>query len=128
MTREELLERVKKHEESCLRGKLTANFIFMIEEIMELADGVFSIKEVDGDFVIYFDREKCQFRKENTCEDLGLMIPNFSKDTGFFHDSTARDWGRNYEVAVIALELNGGGEIAWHDEPIPLDYKTSLCV
>jgi hypothetical protein len=119
MTRQELIERIKKHEAQCAGDP---NIYFGVAKVVELADGVLAVRDTDGEHTIYFDKSKCQVREGAAFDDAGLRIRNFPSDTGFMDDVTARTWQTIARAAKMTLEASSRGKIKWHDKPASVQY------
>lgn len=117
MIRQELIERIKRHEARC---SLDSDASFGVAKVVELADGVLAVRETDGEHTVYFDKSKYYVR-DSAIADISSEIRDFPIDTGFIEDVTSRNWQdvtRMLKLGFRALD----GKIKWHKEPVPVKY------
>ena len=118
MTRRELIESIRDHEDQCARDLNTS---FRVDEVMELADGILAVRDTDGEHTLYFDQSRYRSRA-GAIEDISHRIPDFPLNTGFVEDVTARSWDDIASTAELGLMRAGLGEIMWHDDPVRVQY------
>ena len=117
MTSQELFEKIREHEEACLGLPGAA---FEVVDVVELADGVLSVCDADGEYTIYFDKSKCWFQEDNRLglDDESETIRSIPEGVGFICCVTARGWPAITQVARMTLLAAGRKEIIWHEIPI----------
>lgn len=122
MTRQELVERIRKHETQC---GFVSGAEFGIAEVVELADGVLAVRETDGEHTLYFDKSKVMVR-DGAVADISSKIRDFPADTGFIEDVMSRNWQDMTRTARMGLAVAGGGsrhgKIKWYKKPVKIEY------
>lgn len=119
MTREELLAKIKQHEEQCSQNRHAA---FSVVEAIELADGVIAVRDDGDEFTVYFDKTKCAFEPTSPFEDVGLYILRFPENTGFITDVSAKSWLHITNTAKMSLTTLAGNQLHWRTDILYLDY------
>lgn len=121
MKRQELVERIRKHEAQC---GYVLGAEFGVAEVVELADGVLAVRETDGEHAIYFDKSKVRVI-DGALGDISSKIRVFPSDTGLVEDAMSRNWRDITRTAKKCLKTSGGcrrGKITWHKKPVKIKY------
>ena len=119
MTRDQMLERIRRHEGICNSVEGAA---FRVVEVMELALGVLAVLDTDGERCIFFDKAQCQIQDRKVI-DIGSQVRHFnSDDPGLIEDSMSVSWQETLRTAKMGLKKVGSGKMKWNKEPVPVTY------
>jgi len=116
MTREELVRFIKDYASKC--WNVPAQH-FEVEEVRELADGVFAVfaRFLDyGKYALFFTIEY-RFATTKSCQRYycGACVVHVVHNT-------ADGWDDIVAVAHARITKFGGKEVVWHDPPVPVEY------
>ena len=116
------------HEDMCLRaGGASA---FMIDQILELATGIYAVLDTEGEYTIYWDKTDERIAgvaSDSPFVDLSGQIPGFPANTGFVEDVTAKSWKDITRTASMTL-IGNGSAIVWYVLMIPLNMAEARAI